>query len=60
LDGYWELNLFPWDIAAGAVIVSEAGGKVSTSTGAPFDPFGRSIIADNGLIHEELINLLNY
>jgi len=58
LDGYWELNLFPWDIAAGAAIVSEAGGKVSTSTGAPFDPFGKSIIADNGLIHEELIKLV--
>lgn len=59
LDGYWELKLFPWDIAAGAVIVNEAGGKVTTASGKPFNPFGTSIVADNGLIHDELIGLIN-
>lgn len=58
LDGYWELNLFPWDIAAGAVIVNEAGGKVTTAAGEMFDPFGNSIIADNGLIHRELLEMV--
>ncbi|MFZ5808537.1 MAG: inositol monophosphatase family protein [Chloroflexota bacterium] len=58
LDGYWELRVFPWDIAAGAVIVTEAGGKISDRQGGKFDPFGTSIIADNGLIHEQLVNLV--
>ena len=58
LDGYWELDLFSWDIAAGAVLVSEAGGRVCTAMGEKFNPLGHSIIADNGLIHEELLELV--
>jgi myo-inositol-1(or 4)-monophosphatase len=59
IDGYWELDLEQWDIAAGALIVQEAGGKVSKINGGPFSKNSRSIIATNGLIHEELLTEIN-
>jgi myo-inositol-1(or 4)-monophosphatase len=49
-DGYWELDLQSWDMAAGALIVTEAGGMVSNAVGEPFDPLGRSILAANPAI----------
>jgi myo-inositol-1(or 4)-monophosphatase len=58
LDGYWELHLHPWDIAAGACIVREAGGRVTQVDGERFDPFGHTILADNGFIHEPLLRLI--
>lgn len=54
IDGYWEYGLSPWDIAAGALIVAQAGGAVSSTTGRPFNARGGDIVASNGLIHEEL------
>ncbi len=53
LDGYWERPINAWDIAAGAVLVEEAGGMV-TCYGKPFDPFGGEVIATNGQIHEQM------
>ncbi|MCJ7644916.1 MAG: inositol monophosphatase [Candidatus Aminicenantes bacterium] len=53
-DGFWELKLKPWDVAAGALIVEEAGGRVSDFEGRPFDPFNQRTLATNGLIHEEM------
>lgn len=47
LDGFWELKLHPWDVAAGALIVEEAGGKVVNFDGLPFDPFSEEIVAAN-------------
>lgn len=58
IDGYWELHLHPWDVAAGACIVREAGGRVTQVTGERFDPFGHTILADNGCIHDPLLNML--
>jgi len=55
MDGYWERRLKPWDIAAGALIVAEAGGTVTNTTGGPFDPYEGEVAATNGAIHVELI-----
>ena len=55
MDGYWERRLKSWDIAAGAVIVREAGGTVTNATGGPFDAHAGEVAATNGAIHEELI-----
>lgn len=55
MDGYWERRLQPWDIAAGALIVAEAGGTVTSATGGPFDPHQGEVAATNGAIHGELI-----
>jgi myo-inositol-1(or 4)-monophosphatase len=53
-DGYWEQKLQPWDTAAGALIVAEAGGQVTSSRGKPFSPHDGDIIASNGVIHAAL------
>lgn len=54
IDGYWEYGLSPWDIAAGALIVGQAGGTVTSSSGAPFAARNGDIVATNGHIHQEL------
>lgn len=54
-DGYWERRLSPWDLAAGALVVREAGGTVTDTRGGTFDPHAGEVIATNGAIHEELI-----
>ncbi|MFH1226451.1 MAG: inositol monophosphatase family protein [Planctomycetota bacterium] len=60
IDGFWERELKPWDTAAGALIVQEAGGKVSDFKGGPFRLFGkREILASNGLIHNEMVRVIN-
>jgi myo-inositol-1(or 4)-monophosphatase len=53
-DGFWELFLAPWDVAAGAVIVEEAGGMVTDIAGGDDYLFGSNIVATNGRIHDEL------
>ncbi len=55
LDGYWEMRIFPWDVVAGALIVEEAGGRVTDCAGGPFDGSGRDTCATNGHLHEALI-----
>lgn len=57
-DGFWELYLKPWDIAAGSLIVTEAGGRVSAFDGGPFDCFGHEILASNGDIHAAMMAVL--
>lgn len=57
-DGFWEEGLSPWDTAAGALLVTEAGGTVTTYDGAPFSPRSPSCLASNGLIHAEMRRLL--
>jgi myo-inositol-1(or 4)-monophosphatase len=57
-DGYWERNLGAWDLAAGALIVVEAGGTVTNSQGGRFDPHSGEAVASNGAIHSELITEL--
>jgi myo-inositol-1(or 4)-monophosphatase len=58
LDGFWELKLKPWDIAAGALIVAEAGGIVTNFSGGPFSIDGEETLASNSLIHDEMIKAL--
>ncbi|MBN2282101.1 MAG: inositol monophosphatase [Candidatus Marinimicrobia bacterium] len=55
LDGFWEFELNPWDVAAGSLIVKEAGGKLSDFSGNRLNIFKREILATNGLIHAELL-----
>jgi myo-inositol-1(or 4)-monophosphatase len=57
-DGFWELQLNPWDTAAGKVIVEEAGGRVTNYAGEPYSIYGQTIIATNGLIHQEIVEVL--
>jgi len=54
-DGFWEFNLNPWDTAAGALIVEEAGGKVSRFDGSEFLLDSRETLASNGLVHDALV-----
>lgn len=58
LDGYWEFNLNAWDVAAGVLIVQEAGGIVTNMDGSPIDLFGRNLLATNGPIHDEMKTVL--
>lgn len=58
LDGYYEWGLAPWDVMAGHAIVESAGGRVSNCGGQSHDPFGKNIVASNGLVHEGLLGLL--
>ncbi len=59
LDGYWELKLHPWDVAAGSLIVREAGGMVSDFSGIRFSIHDKEIVASNGRIHRRMIEALN-
>jgi myo-inositol-1(or 4)-monophosphatase len=54
-DGFWELRLHPWDVAAGALLVTEAGGRVTDARGGDLWRDGSSIVASNGLVHEEIV-----
>jgi myo-inositol-1(or 4)-monophosphatase len=58
-DGYWEFNLFPWDIAAGILIVREAGGYVTDASGGQGMLAGGDVIAANTHLHQPLIQLVN-
>ena len=57
-EGFWELELKPWDICAGAIIVEEAGGKVTDWDGSALPFSGKRILATNGHVHDEMINIL--
>ena len=57
-DGFWELTLNPWDVAAGQLFVSEAGGRVSRFDGSPGTIYDGQILATNGRIHDEMIRVL--
>ncbi len=57
-DGFWELKLHPWDTAAGALMVLEAGGQVTDFRGGPFSIYGQETLASNGLVHTEMVKVL--
>ena len=58
-DGFWEMKLNPWDVAAGSLIVTEAGGRVTDFSGDHFSIHGQEILASNGLIHDEMLRVLS-
>lgn len=57
-DGFWEEGLKPWDVAAGVLLIEEAGGKVTNYDGSPFSIYQPPILASNGLVHEGMIKVL--
>jgi myo-inositol-1(or 4)-monophosphatase len=57
-DGFWELQLRPWDMAAGCLMVTEAGGKVTDLFGGPFNLYSPHVLASNGRIHETMAEIL--
>jgi myo-inositol-1(or 4)-monophosphatase len=59
VDGFWELDLHPWDTAAGVLILEEAGGRVTDFSGRPFSIYGKEIVASNAHIHDEMLAVLN-
>ncbi|MCC7431044.1 inositol monophosphatase [bacterium] len=58
-DGFWEADLKPWDLAAGSLIVSEAGGKLSDYSGNTFSAYGKEILAGNPIIFLEMLEVLS-
>ena len=60
LDSYWESKLAPWDTAAGALLVTEAGGRISDLNGERFDPFKGEVVASNPHIHEQVLDVLTH
>lgn len=58
LDGYWESGLDVWDMAAGGLIVKEAGGVITLQSGAPFTPFDGSVVAANADLHPQMLAVL--
>ncbi len=58
MDGFWEFGLKPWDVAAGALIVQEAGGKVTNMDGSRLSLTGGRIVATNGRLHKHLLNII--
>ncbi len=57
-EGFWERRLWPWDVAAGTLIVREAGGQVTNMDGDPFDPGAGQLLATNGLVHEAMLKVI--
>lgn len=51
IDGFWEFNLYPWDTAAGSLIVRQAGGKISRLNGSSYSVFDKDLLASNGKLH---------
>jgi myo-inositol-1(or 4)-monophosphatase len=58
VDAFWEFGLKPWDVAAGALMVEEAGGRVSNMDGSRLDISGAQIVASNGRLHRQMIETL--
>ena len=58
MDGFWERDLKPWDIAAGALIVAEAGGRVTNMDGRAFSSRGRDVLATNGPLHGDMLKVI--
>ncbi|MEM4284083.1 MAG: inositol monophosphatase family protein [Candidatus Caldarchaeum sp.] len=58
-DGYWELDLKAWDMAAGVLLVREAGGTITSLAGTSLDIFSGEVLASNGRIHQQMLHVLN-
>lgn len=57
-EGFWEAGLSAWDVAAGSLIVEEAGGRMSDYKGGSFDVYGKELLATNGRLHEAMMGVL--
>jgi myo-inositol-1(or 4)-monophosphatase len=59
-DGFWEDGLSPWDIAAGALLIEEARGKVTNFENGPMSIYNQKVLASNGLVHDDMLRVLKY
>jgi len=57
-DGFWEDGLNPWDVAAGAILISEAGGRITNYENEPLDIYTKKVVASNGRVHDATLRLL--
>ncbi len=57
-DGFWEVSLQPWDMAAGVLLVHEAGGRTSDFSGGPVSIYRKQIVASNGRVHDAMVRVL--
>ena len=57
-DGFWEDGLNPWDVAAGAILISEAGGRITNYENEPLDIYTKKVVASNGRVHDAMLRLL--
>jgi myo-inositol-1(or 4)-monophosphatase len=57
-EAFWEQHLKPWDVTAGALLVTEAGGRVTGMDGAPFDPAAAHLVASNGRVHDAMLTVI--
>lgn len=57
-DGFWELRLQPWDVAAASLVIAEAGGTATGFQGGPLNIYSGEIVASNGLIHSEMLDVV--
>jgi myo-inositol-1(or 4)-monophosphatase len=58
VDGFWAYGIKPWDHAAGSLILTEAGGKITTAKGNKYDIFDNNVLASNGKLHNQIVNCL--
>ena len=58
MDGFWEQHLKPWDMAAGALMLTEAGGTITSLDGRPFDVRKGQVMASNGVLHKALLDVV--
>jgi len=58
-EGFWEYNLNAWDVAAGYLILEEAGGKVTNFKGEKYSIYGKQLLATNTLVHDQMMNVIN-
>jgi myo-inositol-1(or 4)-monophosphatase len=59
LDGFWEFGLNPWDMAAGILLIREAGGKCSDMEGGEVNLRGQHLLANNGLVHDAMLAIFS-
>ena len=57
-EGFWEQHLKPWDVSAGALVVEEAGGRVTGMDGSPFDAAAGHLVASNGPLHDQMLAVI--
>jgi len=57
-EGFWEQHLKPWDVSAGALILAEAGGRITGMDGTPFDASAGHLVASNGHVHDQMLGVI--
>jgi myo-inositol-1(or 4)-monophosphatase len=57
-DGFWEQELKPWDVSAGALVAAEAGARLTGMDGSPFDPAAAHLVASNGHVHDQMLSVI--